>query len=312
MEMNVLNEVVARKFLLGDVSPEELERIQELAFADPDTFALIEATQEDLIDDFVNDELSSDEKERFQNYFLVQPGQRQNLRMGRALQQYWARDEQPVVKKPEPSPRPRPSIFDWLLRPATVAVLPAPVAPALLALLVALGVLTIFIIWRGANPPIEVKNFPTPAPATPTPDASPAVTPSQATPSPTPTPTPGSPSPTPRHSLEPSYAILIPGGPGRSQGEEKTLRTVSGRPTTLELPVINTSFESYQAVLEKDGETVKTWPPMRLKNLSLGKAIKVVAPPGLLQDQQHYRITVTGLSAGKSQFLDNYYFVVSN
>ena len=150
--MNVLNEVVVRKFLLGDVSPEELERIQEMAFADPDTFALIEATQEDLVDDFVNDELSSEEKERFQNYFLVQPGRRQDLRMGRALQQYWARDEQPVpdVATNVVVPQPRVSIFDWLrLRAATVSLI--------VLLLVAVGLLVVILTRRTDDSPRQAR-----------------------------------------------------------------------------------------------------------------------------------------------------------
>src|SRR5688572_432723 len=93
MKENVMNELVARRFLLGDLSVEERERIEELAFDDPETFSLIQSAQDDLIDDFVNDELSSEERERFQNYFLAQPGRRQDLRIGRALQQYLGREQ---------------------------------------------------------------------------------------------------------------------------------------------------------------------------------------------------------------------------
>jgi hypothetical protein len=306
MEMKVIDDRMARRFLLGDVSSAEQERIQEMAFADPDTFTLIEAAQDDLIDDFVNDELSAEEKERFQNYFLVQPGRQQDIRIGRALQQYWAHKEQPITGLPDqtPKPPPKPPIFDWLrLRPATVAL-------ALLLVILAAGLLAVYLAWRGGNQ-MQAQQHPTPPP--PLPSASPAVTPPQATPSPTPRPSQGSPSPSPRQSVEPIYAVvLVPGGPARSEGEETKVAPVSA-PITLELPLVDdSSFQSYRAVLQKDGRTIRTWSNLQPKELQTGRGIAIVAPAGLLQNLQRYRITLSGISAGKSQVVNNYHFVVSN
>jgi hypothetical protein len=310
MEMNVINEVIARRFLLGEISAEERDRIQELAFADPDTFALIEATEADLIDDFVNDELSFEEKERFQNYFLDQPGRRQDLRIGRALQQYWARNEESVAEVADrsvPTPQPKRSRFLWFdLRPATVA-------PVLLTLLVAVTLLGIYVTWRRGEPPMQVKHQPTPPPATPDVSAvaSPEVTPSQATPSPTRPHVQSSPSPAPRQSVDPFYALLVPGTPARSEGVEEKVPPDSPS-IVFELPLITDIHRSYEAVLQKDGKDIHTWPNLHPKKLTAGSGLKVVAHPGLLENLQRYRIIVSGESAGKSVAVHSYYFVVSN
>jgi hypothetical protein len=310
MEMNVINEVIARRFLLGETSSEERDRIQELAFADPDTFALLEAAEADLIDDFVNDELSLEEKERFQNYFLDQPGRREDLRIGRALQQYWARNEESVadvVDRSVPTPQPKPWLFPWFdLRPATVA-------PMLLTLVVAVVLLGIYVRWRGGDPPMQAKHQPTPPPATPdaSPLASPAVTPSQATPSPTRPHVQSSPSPAPQQSVKPFNALLVPGSPARSEGVEEKIPPDSPS-VVFELPLITDTHRSYKAVLQKDEKEIHTWPNLHPKTLTAGRGLKVVAHPGLLENLQHYRIIVSGVSSGKSVAVHRYYFVVSN
>ena len=79
MKEPVIDEVVARKFLLGQLSPEEQGQIEELAFEDPDTFTFLESVEEDLVDEFLQEELSPLEKQRFNDHFLSFPGRRQEL-----------------------------------------------------------------------------------------------------------------------------------------------------------------------------------------------------------------------------------------
>lgn len=305
MKETVINEVIARRFLLGELSAEEQARIEELAFQDPDTFAAIEASQEDLIDDFLNGELSPEEKDRFQNYFLVQPGRRQDLRMGRVLQQYLGRDEESV---PDPASnvvivQPKLLIFDWLrLRPA--------LASLILAIL--LVIMVIILARRGDDQPILTHQQPTPA--LPSPSTSPVATPDQQAPSPTPGNTSSPPAPTPRQPVEPVYAfVLVPGGPTRSEGEETKVRPVSTS-ISFELPLIDDApFQHYQARLQKDGRTLQTWSNLKPREMQSGRALNVIVPANTLDHQQHYRIVVMGVSANaKAQPVHTYYFHVSN
>lgn len=303
MENSLINEVTARSFLLGELSSEELERIEEMAFDDPDTFTFIQAAQDDLIDDYVNDQLSSGEKESFQNYFLAQPGRRQDLRIGRALQQYLARDEEPVAAVASSSipARPKMSIFDWMhLRPVAL--------PLLSMILVAAVVLAIVVRTQRDDNPTIAHVEPTPVP---TPSSSPSVTPVQPTPSPTPKQTQSPPAPSPRQSVEPFYAVLTPGGLARSVGEVEKVPATSG---SFELPLVDdTPYQHYEATLQRNGSRIKDWPNLQPKQMQSGRAIKVEVPAGLLENRQLYRITLNGISAnGKAQLVNTYYFQVSN
>lgn len=306
MEKTVISETTARKFLLGDLPGEERERIQELAFEDPDAFSLIQAAQKDLLDDFINDELTAEEKEHFKNYFLAQPGRPQDLNIARALQQYWARDETPgenIIDEPI-KPRQKFSIFDWFrLEPARLAWV--------LLIIIAATVIPILILMQRGDDSSAYVYQPTPSPS-PVPSASPAVTP-QATPSATPTYNAGTPSPSPRQPLQPAYAVLlVPGGPVRSEGEETKVAPISGG-IKFELPLIDeTSYRSYQAELQHDERTIKTWTNLQPRELQAGRGFEIVVSGSLLNEQQRYRFILKAGAAGKSQIVHTYYFTVSN
>lgn len=304
MEKIVINEVSARKFLLGDLPDEERDRIQELAFEDPDSLSLIEAAERDLLDEFLNDELSAEEKERFENHFLIQPGRRQDLRIAQTLQQYWARDETVVQNSTDNSinsPQ-KVSIFDWFrLRPATLV-------PVLLIIIAAVVVFIVMLMRRGE----ETYVYQPPAFPSPIPSGSPVVTP-QATQSATATYSPGTPSPSPRQPLQPAYAVLlVPGGPARSEGEATKVAPVSG-PIKFELPLIDeTSYRSYQAELQEDERIIETWTNVSPRALQAGRGFEIVVSSRLLNERQHYRFVLKGRSSGKIQIVHTYYFTVSN
>lgn len=93
MNEPVIDEVVARKFLLGQLSPEEQGEIEALAFEDPDTFRLLELLEDELIDDFLQDKLSQPEEQRFEEHFLTFPGRRESLEISRLLQKHLSQVE---------------------------------------------------------------------------------------------------------------------------------------------------------------------------------------------------------------------------
>jgi hypothetical protein len=310
MEKKALNDVVARRFLLGQLSPEEQDWIQELAFENPDSFAFIQAAQDDLIDDFLYDELSPDERERFQNYFLVQPGRRQDLRIARALQQYLERDEQSEIAVAPANlivVQPPMSFLDWGRSLITtrgfvtaVLILAAAVSP----------LLVIRTLHRSETPPMQTKQQE--APPLLTPSSSPTATLVQPTPSPAHKDNQNRLSPPPRKPVEPIFAIvLVPGGPTRSEGVEKTVQLSES--LSLELPLIeDTPYQSYEAVLQREGKAIQRWPNLQPKDLQAGRGIRINVPARLLEKQQSYRITLNGVTGnGNTQPIHNYYFKVS-
>src|SRR5690349_5837779 len=83
MKEQVLDDVLARRFLLGQLSPDEQGRIEEWAFEDPDTFTFLESVEDDLIDEFIHGDLSTAEERQFKSHFLCLPGSRNNVKISR-------------------------------------------------------------------------------------------------------------------------------------------------------------------------------------------------------------------------------------
>lgn len=310
MEQHVLDDVLARRFLLGQLLPEEQGRIEELAFEDPSSFEFLQATKDDLIDDFLCDELSSDEKERFQKYFLAQPGRRQDLRIARELQRYLAREEPPfpVVNNFGSFSPPKVSFIERIRLHPTFALGSA----ALILTAVAGIMLAPRTLRQSDSPPLRAKQEQ--SPELPAPTSTSTATPPQTVSSPAHKDNQVKPTPSPLQQAAPVYAIVLtPGGAVRSEDEERTLPLPSG-PISLELPLIDdTSYRSYQAVLQTGGKTIRTWPNLHPKELQSGKGIKVNVPVGLLERSRRYRIILNGVSTNrKVRPVHNYYFQVGN
>lgn len=302
MNEQVLNDGLARRFLLGQLPPEEQGRIEELAFLDPDTFAFLRAAEDDLVDEFLYDELSPDEKELFHKNFLTKPGRRQDVRIARALKQYLAEDEpvSEVVVAQTIVPQPKPTFFEWF----RIGALSAPLLIAAILIVTGLGALVAIQISKNKNDE-HARVQPSPVP---TPSISPASSPAPSA-SPSPQETPSKPSPTPRQSLEPIFAVLVPTASVRSD-DQATKLARPDRPLTLELPVISvTPYRSYEALLQTDETTLQTWPNLKTRKLSTGKGIQVTIQPSLLSGSQRFRIVLNGTTAnGQTQTVHNYHF----
>lgn len=305
MNEQVLNDGLARRFLLGQLPPEEQGRIEELAFQDPDTFAFLQAAGDDLVDEFLYGELSPDEKVLFHKNFLTQPGRRQDVRIARALKQYLAEDAPVSEVAVVPHPQPRPTFFEWF----RLGALTAPILIAAMIIISGLGVLVAIRITRNDEQQARVHPSPTPTPSSsPAASSAPSVSPS-----PQETQNKPSPSPTPRQSLEPIYAVLVPTASVRSDSEATKLARPD-RPLVVELPLTAvTSYRSYQALLQTDETTLDTWSNLKPRELKMGKGVLVTIQPSLLAGSQRYRIVLYGITAnGQTQTVHNYHFQLTD
>src|ERR1700704_5498391 len=59
----------ARRFLLGELTPAEVEQFEEKVLENAELFAEVEAAEDDLFDAFARDELSPDERRLFVERF---------------------------------------------------------------------------------------------------------------------------------------------------------------------------------------------------------------------------------------------------
>src|SRR5207244_11393703 len=74
-----------KKYLLGQLAGEDLAEIEQRVLADDEFYEEVQIMEDELVDEYVNAELSPDERRLFEKNFLADPESRNKLRLGRAL-----------------------------------------------------------------------------------------------------------------------------------------------------------------------------------------------------------------------------------
>jgi anti-sigma factor RsiW len=85
MAVDLNNETLIARYLLGELSEEQQIEIEDRAFADPKYLANITAVENDLIDEYVRNELSGSDRKRFEKRFLASAERRKRVEFARAL-----------------------------------------------------------------------------------------------------------------------------------------------------------------------------------------------------------------------------------
>lgn len=85
MATDLNNETLIARYLLGELSEEQQVEIEDRAFEDKDYLASITAVENDLIDDYVRNELSGAERQQFEKRFLASAERRKRVEFARAL-----------------------------------------------------------------------------------------------------------------------------------------------------------------------------------------------------------------------------------
>src|SRR5216684_4191460 len=87
-----------RLYLLGHLTEEERERLEEQFVTDRDYQEEVLIVEEELIEDYLGDSLSAQDKERFTAHLLATSQQRHRLEVAQALNRYCANP--PTVNAP--------------------------------------------------------------------------------------------------------------------------------------------------------------------------------------------------------------------
>jgi hypothetical protein len=133
MEQEIPNEGVIRRFMLGKASDEERSEVEQRLMVDNAFYEELSVVEDELIDDFLAGELSPDELETFNSYFLASPDRRTKLNFGRALRKYVSKEKghaQPVVEGPIRPPAPNETPIQPVIPIAKSDLAPAPSAAA--------------------------------------------------------------------------------------------------------------------------------------------------------------------------------------
>ncbi len=144
MSQDVIDRNTLRRYLLGDLTQEEqLAPVEERLLAEDDFFEEFQLVKEDLIDQYVNQQLTTEDRRRFEQHFLITAERREDVRHAQALSRYARKSrqeaEQPEEKKHLRDDRPRRG-FLW----AWLSPTPSFRFAATLILIVGVG----FLGWR--------------------------------------------------------------------------------------------------------------------------------------------------------------------
>ena len=93
MKTDFENKLPLKPFLLGELSPDEQQRLEQRLMIDTDAFEELQRVEDELIDDYLRSALSGRENERFENFFLLPPERRQKLTFAMELRRYIAEHE---------------------------------------------------------------------------------------------------------------------------------------------------------------------------------------------------------------------------
>ncbi len=96
--LNLEERTILKQYLLGELSQEDQQQIEERIIADGKYFRQLQMVKDGLIDQYLDGDLTDRERKRFEEYFLITAGRRKELRLARALRRYVAEEAADKLK----------------------------------------------------------------------------------------------------------------------------------------------------------------------------------------------------------------------
>lgn len=90
MESDPKEQIILRQYLLGELSAESRQPVEERLLTDSDFLEELAITEEELIDQYLSGDLAAPETESFETHFLATPVHRRKLTFARAFKKYVA------------------------------------------------------------------------------------------------------------------------------------------------------------------------------------------------------------------------------
>ena len=85
MKQNIFDENLLRSFLLGELSEDAHNGLEQTALADADLLAHLQTVENDLVDEYARGELTRNEKQNFERMFLNSAERKQKIEFARAF-----------------------------------------------------------------------------------------------------------------------------------------------------------------------------------------------------------------------------------
>lgn len=137
MKRESVTDALLREFLLGEVSDEDRESIEELFLTDSSIRERVLALEQDLTDDYLDDSLSDEEKKQFLSRYAQTDEQIRNIKISGAIK-HWA------IEEARASRRPAPTISLWSRFWTWLRIKPRFVVPIAVAIVIAT---VLAVVW---------------------------------------------------------------------------------------------------------------------------------------------------------------------
>ena len=85
MKLDASSDLLIRRYLLSSVSEEEREQVETRLMTDDDFFQQINLVEDELVEQYLDHELSAADRARFEDTFLCAPERQHKLRFTKAL-----------------------------------------------------------------------------------------------------------------------------------------------------------------------------------------------------------------------------------
>jgi hypothetical protein len=112
------NEESLRQFILGRVEDAEREEIERRSLIDPEFREQLLAAEQSLIDDYLEERLTADQRENFLLVYGASYGQRRKLRIATSIKDY--AEAQPVIAQVDATAKLRRRWFNFEVKPKLV------------------------------------------------------------------------------------------------------------------------------------------------------------------------------------------------
>jgi hypothetical protein len=328
MNLQSENGGAIRRYLLGELSEQERDQVEERLMSDDDLYQQLLLAEDDLIDEYISDALSPQERAKFGQRIRQVPELAQDARSVMALRKYALETAQPVVEKDTPSPH-RVSLLAWVRQFFMQPAIGVSFAVALLAAVA----LTIWLATQNSQLRKQVAQLQSPQTPTRPPqtdlaaqlalerqrneqlsaellrrqellaEASRKPQPTREQPQPSPTRTPAA-----RSGVASFVALTLTPGAVREAGKlEKIVVTPTTGELRIQLDLRAGGYRSYRAVVRTvEGRVVARQDLRAVK----GKFLPLHLPAKLFSPDD-YEILLSGINpSGELEEIDNYYFRV--
>src|SRR5215207_4236036 len=105
MSLQSGNGVSIRRYLLGELSEQQREQVEQRLLSDDDLYQQLLLAEDDLIDEYISGELSDQERSKFSARFLRVPELKQDVMSMMALRKHALETVPPVAARDAPAPR---------------------------------------------------------------------------------------------------------------------------------------------------------------------------------------------------------------